>query len=190
MKSRMVMNDVIHGKVWLLQRVFTKKMGHLIFPSWFLMGRSRNWPDLKPYRYKNPEYTACKYLWAYHIRKLSKRSAIYSGSNTVSKLEKSYAMSGYTNWPGDLTIKDKSMHTICKIHEGKVMLNFAALRTTVYPLSTKNLAGGCLPQSVREIVKQTTWIPEPKRPAPIYSSSTSLWAISGNKSQPRYHWQP
>ena len=34
------------------------------------------------------------------------------------------------------------MHTMCKIDEGIVIPNFAALRAAVFPLSAKNLRGG------------------------------------------------
>ena len=46
------------------------------------------------------------------------------------------------------------MHTMCKIDEGIVIPNFAALRAAVFPLFAKNLSGGRIsaPPSVRGLI--------------------------------------
>ena len=60
---------------------------------------------------------------------------------------------------------------MCKMDEEIVMPGFAALRATVFPLSTKNIRGHIRPPSVRGIIDGST--------SAVFVTSGSTLAASG-----------
>ena len=64
-----------------------------VFPHWLIMGRSRNWPDLRSPIWKNPRYASSMYLVAYQILKVSNLDLNHCGHNAIGKL-----FGGWVTW--------------------------------------------------------------------------------------------
>ena len=108
-----------------------------------MLERSRKCSELTS-SVNSSRYTSCMLLCAYYILQLSKRSVIYSGSDTVLNCKKvmwgRVIQADLLTWPWK--VGGHYLHSMwCKTDDRIFMPNFVSLFSAVSPLSTNKLRG-------------------------------------------------